>query len=126
MFHDFRFGLSIFTTHLTYICLKFPFHIEMTVTELSLCSGNSVNVIFHVEKTFKAYVCQMCGKYAKTESEIMKHYQKEHIIFFILNLRSWDFKTLLEKANPTSIDSFLDNPNFLIRNVSAQPLEYLF
>ena len=45
-------------------------------------------------------------------------------MFFILNCRSWNFKPLLEKANPTSIDSLLDNPNPLIRNVSAQPLTY--
>ena len=66
----------------------------------------------------------MCGKYAKTKSEIIKHNKKEHNIFFvILNFRSRDFKPLLEKANPTSIDSLLDNPNPLIRNVSAQPLD---
>ena len=70
-----------------------------------------------------AYVCQMCGKYAKTKSEIIKHYKKEHkLFFFILNRRSLDFKPLLEKANPTLIDSLLDNPNPLVRNVSAQPL----
>ena len=28
MFNEFRFGLGLFTTHLTYICLKFLFHIE--------------------------------------------------------------------------------------------------
>ena len=33
-----------------------------------------------------------------------------------------DLKPLLEKANQTMIDSFLDNPNPLIRNVSAQPI----
>ena len=49
----------------------------------------------------------MCGKYAKTKSEIIKHYKKAHIyIFFILNPRFWDFKSLLEKANPTLIDSY--------------------
>ena len=69
MFYDFRFGLSIFTTHLTYICLKCPFDIKkITKTELAFCSGNNINVIFHVEKTFKAYVFQMSGKYAKTKS----------------------------------------------------------
>ena len=72
-----------------------------------------------------AYVCQMCGKYAKTKSEIIKHYKKEHkLFFFILNRRSLDFKPLLEKANPTLIDSLLDNPNPLVRNVSAQPLNW--
>ena len=39
---------------------------------------------------------QMGGKYAKT--------------IVILNCRSWDFKTLLVKTNPTLIDIFLDNP----------------
>ena len=71
-----------------------------------------------------AYVCQMCGKYAKTKSEIIKHYKKSIIFFFIINRKSLDFKTLLEKANPTLIDSLLDNPNPLIRNVSAQPFEF--
>ena len=32
---------------------------------------------------------------------------KKSIFFFILNCRSWGFKRLLEKANPTSIDSFM-------------------
>ena len=51
---------------------------------------------------------------------IMKNYHKEYI-FFHLNIGSWDFQPLLEQANPTMIDSFfLDNPNPLLRNVSAQ------
>ena len=122
MFRDFGFGLSIFTTHLTYICHKCPFHMKTTLSVLPLHNANSVVAIFYVKRTFKTYGCQMCGKYAKTKSKIMTHYKKEHIFFLILNCRSWDFKPLLEKANPTSIDSFLDNPNPLIRNVSAQPL----
>ena len=40
----------------------------------------------------------------------------------IQNHSSWDFKPFLEKASPTLIDSFLENPTSLIRNVSAQPL----
>ena len=76
-----------------------------------------------MEKIFKAYLCQMFGKYAKTKSEIMEQYQQDHIIFFcILNCKSWDFEPLLGKPNPNLIDSFLDNPNSLIGNVSAQPL----
>ena len=66
-------------------------------------------------------VCQMCGNSSKTKSEIMKHYQKDHIIFFIQNRRSWDFKPLLEKAKPTSVDSSSDKPKALIRNVASQP-----
>ena len=46
-------------------------------------------------------------------------------LVFILNRRFWDFKPLLEKANPTMIDSFIDNPNPLIRNFSAQPVTTL-
>ena len=67
-------------------------------------------------------VCQMCGNYSKTKSEIMKHYQKDHIIFFIPNRRSWYFKPLLEKAKPTSVDSSSDKPKAPIRNVGSQPL----
>ena len=44
---------------------------KIKITKFALCNGNYVNVIFHEEKTFKAYVCQMCGKYAKTKSEII-------------------------------------------------------
>ena len=68
-------------------------------------------------------VCQMCGNYSKTKSEIMKHYKKDHVTFFIPNCRSLDFKPLLEKAKPTSVDSSLDKPKALIRNVASQPLE---
>ena len=75
MFHDFRFGPSIFTTHLTYICLKCPFYI-ITIT------GKFGYVIFYVEKTLKAYVCQMCGIYVKTKSEISKHNKKKLLILF--------------------------------------------
>ena len=45
MFNGFRLGLSIFTTHLTYICPKCPFKLKITISELALCGGNSVNVI---------------------------------------------------------------------------------
>ena len=31
--------------------------------------------------TFKAYVCQMCGKYAKTKFEIIKHKKKKLHVF---------------------------------------------
>ena len=66
----------------------------------------------------------MCGNYSKTKSETMKHCQKDHIFFFvILNHRSWDFKPLLEKAKPTSVDSSSDKPKALIRNIAFQPLK---
>ena len=64
-------------------------------------------MILYVEGTFKAYVCQMCGEYAKTKSEIIKHNKKTYIyLLCILNRRSWDFDPLLEKTNPTMIDRF--------------------
>ena len=63
----------------------------------------------------------MCGNCSKSKSEIMKHYQKDHVFFFIPNCRSWDFKPLLQKAKPTSVDSSLDKPKALIRNVGSQP-----
>ena len=75
---------------------------------------------FHVEKTLRALVCQMCGNFLKTKSEIMTHHQKNYI-FFILSRRSWDFKLLLEKSKPTSVDSFSDKPKALIRNAASQP-----
>ena len=62
MFHDFRVYFGIVTTHLTHQCPK--------------CLLN--NVICVCKKSFKA----MCGNYSKTKSEIMKHCQKDHIIFF--------------------------------------------
>ena len=99
---------------------------KITVTELPLHNAKSVIVIFYVERTFKAYVCQMCGKYAKTKSEIMKHYKKDHTVFFIPNHRYWDFKPLLEKAKPTSVDSSSDKPKAPIRNVGSQPLNIDF
>ena len=70
MFDDFRFGLGIFTTHLTYICLKCLFHMEFTLPELPLHNANSFSV---EKKTFMSCGCQICGKYAKTKSEIVKH-----------------------------------------------------
>ena len=122
IFHDFRFGLGIVTTHLNYHCLKGLFppkkiallskHYTM-LTQLSSFS--------HVEKTFRAFVCQMCGKYSKTKSKIMKHYLKIYIIFFLLNCRSWDFKPMLEKSKPTLVDSSSDKPKAPIRNIASQP-----
>ena len=79
-----------------------------------------------MKKTFKAMLCQMCGNYSKTKSGIMKHYQKYHIIFFIIKCRSLNFKPLLEKAKPTSVDSSSlktsDKPKAPLRNVGSQPL----
>ena len=46
---------------------------------------------------------------------IMKRYQKGHNYISNLNRRSWDFKPLLEKAKPTSVDSSSDKPKALIR-----------
>ena len=79
-----------------------------------------------MEKTFWALVCQMCGNYSKTKSEIRKHYQKVHITFFILNRISWDLKLLLEQGKPTSVDSSSDKPKALIRNISSQPFTNTF
>ena len=42
--------------------------------ELALNNANSVNELLQVEKAFRALVCQMCGNYFKTKSEIMKQY----------------------------------------------------
>ena len=69
-------------------------------------------------------ICQMCGNNSKTKSEIMKHYQKDDIIFFIPNRRYWDFKPLLEKTKPTSVDSPSDKPKAPIRNVGSQPFKH--
>ena len=67
-------------------------------------------------------VCKMCGNYSKTKSEIIKHKAKDHVIFFIPNCRPRNFKPLLEKAKPTSVESSLDQPKAPIRNVGSQPL----
>ena len=67
-------------------------------------------------------VCKMCGNYSKTKSEIIKHQAKDHVIFFIPNCRSGDFRPLLEKAKPTCVDSSSDQPKAPIRNVGSQPL----
>ena len=73
MFHDFRFGLVIVTTHLTYHCLKCCFHTKNRIKKYS---------VFPCEKDIKGIGCKNSGKYSKMKSEIMKHYQKVHIIFF--------------------------------------------
>ena len=89
MFHDFRFDIGIVTTHLTYHFLKCLFHTKNCIIEKALYNAESVIEFFNIEKTFRAFVCQMCGNYDKTKSEIMKHYQKGHIIFFLIpNRRS--------------------------------------
>ena len=90
MFNGFRFGLGIFTTDLTYICLKCLSTWKITLTELPLHNAKSVIVIFYVERTFKAYECQMCGKYAKTKSEIRRHYKKEHFYLFFFKFQIVD------------------------------------
>ena len=82
MFHDFRFGHGIVTTHLTYHCLKYLFYTKNCIIEKPLYNSNSIIEFFHVVKTFRALVCQMCGNYTKTKSQIIKHYQKDHNFFF--------------------------------------------
>ena len=52
MFNDIRFGLSIFTTHLTLIFLKkLFFHLKYNNKSFSIMQAYSVNVIVHMEKT---------------------------------------------------------------------------
>ena len=71
--------------------------------------------------------CHMCGNYSKTKSEIINIIKKRSCDFFLLlNCRSWDFKPLLEKAKPTSVDSSSDKPKAPIRNVGSQHLGPIF
>ena len=100
-FCDFRFDLQIITTHLTYQCPICFFHMEKLNNWVSIVYCLLNNAIFCMKKTFKTMVCQMCGTYSKTKSEIIKHYQKDHIVFFFPNCRFLDFKPLLEKAKLT-------------------------
>ena len=65
MLIGFRFGLGIITTHLTYICHKCLFHMDNHINVVTN-NANSVFVIFYVAKKIRAYICQMCGKFAKT------------------------------------------------------------
>ena len=82
MFHDFRFGLGIVTTHLNYHCRKgFFFKKEIALLSKHYAMLTQLSGFFHVEKTFRAFVCQMCGNYSKTKSKIMKHYLNIYIIF---------------------------------------------
>ncbi len=60
---------------------QISFSQKNTIIEKALYNANSVIEFFHVEKTFRALVCQMCGNYSKTKSEIMKHYQKDFFFF---------------------------------------------
>ena len=100
MFHDFKFSLGIFTTHLTFIYHKCLFHIENYITGLTTAQGNSVIVIFNVEKKFKEYVCQICGKYAKTTSEIVKQYLKKKTYTSCSKLQILGFQNFVRKGKP--------------------------
>ena len=59
----------------------FKFKKINSITELALYNAYLIFFVC-VKKTFKAMVCQKCGNYSKTKSEISKHYQKDHIIYF--------------------------------------------
>ena len=117
MFHDFRFHLGILTTVFT----SNPLNVFFTWKNWVFFYA-----IFCVKTTFKAMVCQMCSNYYKTKSEIMKHYQKDYITFCIPNCSSWDFKSMLENAKPTSLDSSSDKPKAPIRNFGSQPFVIIF
>ena len=39
-------------------------------------------MIVHVQKTFIALSCKMCGKYAKNKSKIRRHWTKCHVFCF--------------------------------------------
>ena len=45
-------------------------------------STNWIYVNIHVEKTFKALHCQMCGKYLKKKQRITKHLEIRHNFFW--------------------------------------------
>ena len=46
--------------------------------EGSVINGAYPLLVYHVEQTFNASVCQVYGKYTKTKSEILKHYQEKN------------------------------------------------
>ena len=81
MFHDFRFGLEVVTTHTN--ALNVFSTMKNSITKVALNNAYSIMQLFCVKKTFKAMVFQLCGNYSKTKSEVIKHYQKYHIAFFI-------------------------------------------
>ena len=51
----------------------------------------------HFLVIFKAMVCHMYGNYFKTKSEIMTHYQKDHINIFHSKWDILGFQTIVRK-----------------------------
>ena len=68
MLHVFRFGLGMVTTHLIYHCSKCLFHTKIILLIMHYTMQTQVLSFFHVEKTYRALVCQMCGNYSKIKS----------------------------------------------------------
>ena len=66
---------------------------------------NLICVFIHVKKTFKALLCQMCGKRFKKNKEIAKHMQKRHKHILVCSQRYQDSRHLLQ--NPT-------DPNYVM------------
>ena len=100
-------------------CLKCLFHTKIALLSKQYTMPTQLSSFSMWKKTFRALVCQMCGNYSKTESEIMKHYQKDHIIFFSSKLQIFGFPTIVKNTKPTSLDSSSDKPKSLIRNIAS-------
>ena len=82
MFNYFR----VFLRKILHICHTNALNVFSTWknsrTDLALYNAYLIMQLFYVKKTLKAMVCQMGGNDSKTQYEIIKHYQKDHIIFF--------------------------------------------
>ena len=90
-----------------------------------LNNANSVYMIFHVEKTFNAMICQICGKYTKTKSEIIKH-KKINLIFFWIWFVDFEISNLCQKSQDQhQLKVFLDEPKAPIKNVISQPFGFI-
>ena len=125
-FYHVRISHEIVTTRLKYHCLKCPFtqtiailskHYKMLSPLLSFSIWKR-----HLGHWYVKYVVTIPRGHLKSWNIIKK------IMYFLVNLkrRSWDFKPLLKKAKPTSLDSSSDKPKALIRNVASQPFHWNF
>ena len=97
---------------------------KITLTQLPLPNANSVIVIFYVERTLMHMHVKCVVKMLTPDLKTGNIRKQNAYTSFTLNRRSWDFKPQLEKVKPTLIDSFLDNPNPLITNVSAHKFRH--
>ena len=95
---------------------------ELQETFSDKALGKLTYVITHVEKTFRAVKCQMCGNIFYQKVKIAKHLQKKHKLFFGFILKVSTFQTFYLKSKIETSDRLFQYSHYCLESLRLSAL----